>query len=319
MTTAPKLEKVKRHPGIYQRGSRYVAVARDHRRRQVKRFAKTIAEAELRRSEIRVAADRHEPQLRSRISFAQYAAEWIGGPYVPGRSHSAATRYAQATLTPGSGAGPTLETRSLETVPSLRKLERRAGDGWRAVLLDQPVALAASRDEEQVREILGALVPSGRARVRSVELLHPHLEIRVPRGHRIVRFLESHPFRLDARRFPASACQRGVEFVLAGCQCGLEFGDATLKLDDTGRRLVQSAFKRLLGSGRRRPELGRARRRHLQLFEPPLQLRVALSSPHVTSLSRPPSCCNEALAARRRSTTSSCWPMLVPRRLRRPR
>ena len=33
-------------------------------------------------------------------------------------SHSAATRYAQATLTPGSGAGPTRETRSLETVPS---------------------------------------------------------------------------------------------------------------------------------------------------------------------------------------------------------
>ena len=77
MTTAPKLEKVKGHPGIYQRGSRYVAVARDHRGRQVKRFAKTMAEAELRRSEIRVAADRHEPQLRSRITFAQYAAEWI--------------------------------------------------------------------------------------------------------------------------------------------------------------------------------------------------------------------------------------------------
>jgi integrase len=72
-----KLEKVKNHPGIYKRGGRYVAIARDHRGRQVKRFAKTIAEAELRKAEIKVAADRFEPQQRSRVTFREYAPEWI--------------------------------------------------------------------------------------------------------------------------------------------------------------------------------------------------------------------------------------------------
>src|SRR4051812_21407567 len=75
--TPAKLEKVKNHPGIYRRGNRYVAVARDHRGRQVKRFAKPIAEAELKKAEIRVAADRREPQQRSRVTFADYAAEWL--------------------------------------------------------------------------------------------------------------------------------------------------------------------------------------------------------------------------------------------------
>lgn len=77
MTTSPALERVPKHPGIYRRGNRYVAIARDHRGRQVKRFARTIAEAEDKKAEIRVAAARHEPQQRSRVTFEVYAREWL--------------------------------------------------------------------------------------------------------------------------------------------------------------------------------------------------------------------------------------------------
>jgi integrase len=71
------LERVEGHPGIYRRGGRYVAVGRDHHGRQVKRFAKTIKEAELAKAEIRVKADRRERQQRSKVAFADYAREWI--------------------------------------------------------------------------------------------------------------------------------------------------------------------------------------------------------------------------------------------------
>ena len=77
MATSAPLERVPRHPGIYKRGNRYVAVARDHRGRQVKRFARTIAEAEDKKAEIRIAAARHEPQQRSRVTFEAYAREWL--------------------------------------------------------------------------------------------------------------------------------------------------------------------------------------------------------------------------------------------------
>jgi integrase len=74
---AVKLERVEGHPGIYRRGGRYVAVGRDHHGRQVKRFAKTIKEAELAKADIRLKADRRERQQRSKVAFADYARDWI--------------------------------------------------------------------------------------------------------------------------------------------------------------------------------------------------------------------------------------------------
>lgn len=64
-------------PGIYKRGRSYVVVGRDLRGRQVKRFAKTLAEARVKKAELRADVARGEYRKTSRVSFAEYAAAWI--------------------------------------------------------------------------------------------------------------------------------------------------------------------------------------------------------------------------------------------------
>jgi integrase len=64
-------------PGIYKRGGSYVVVGRDLRGRQVKRFSKTLAEARVKKAELRADVARGEYRRTSRISFAEYAASWI--------------------------------------------------------------------------------------------------------------------------------------------------------------------------------------------------------------------------------------------------
>lgn len=64
-------------PGIFKRGGSYVVVGRDLSGRQVKRFAKTLAEARDRKAELRADVARGEYRKQTRISFADYAARWI--------------------------------------------------------------------------------------------------------------------------------------------------------------------------------------------------------------------------------------------------
>ncbi len=64
-------------PGIYKRGGSYVVVDRDLSGRQVKRFAKTLAEARVKKAELRADVARGEYRKTSRVSFAEYAASWI--------------------------------------------------------------------------------------------------------------------------------------------------------------------------------------------------------------------------------------------------
>lgn len=64
-------------PGIYKRGRSYVVIGRDLRGRQVKRFARTLAEARDRKAELRADVARGEYRKTARVSFADYAAGWI--------------------------------------------------------------------------------------------------------------------------------------------------------------------------------------------------------------------------------------------------
>jgi integrase len=64
-------------PGIYKRGGSYVVVGRDLRGKQVKKFAKTLAEARVKKAELRADVARGEYRNTSRIAFADYAARWI--------------------------------------------------------------------------------------------------------------------------------------------------------------------------------------------------------------------------------------------------
>jgi integrase len=64
-------------PGIYRRGKSYVVVDRDLSGRQVKRFATTLAEARIKKAELRADVARGEYRKTSRVSFADYASLWI--------------------------------------------------------------------------------------------------------------------------------------------------------------------------------------------------------------------------------------------------
>ncbi len=64
-------------PGIYRRGSSYVVKERDATGRQVTRSVRTMAEAKTVKANIRAAAARGELRPSRRITFADYAAEWI--------------------------------------------------------------------------------------------------------------------------------------------------------------------------------------------------------------------------------------------------
>lgn len=64
-------------PGIYRRGSRYVVVYRDPAGRQRKRSARTLAEARDVKAALRADVARGEYRALSRVTFAEYAAEWV--------------------------------------------------------------------------------------------------------------------------------------------------------------------------------------------------------------------------------------------------
>jgi integrase len=75
-TTSLKLEKTKT-PGIYSRGGRYVVVFRDPAGKQKKRFVSTMAEAKRVKAALSTDVSRGEYREPSRMTFAEYAAEWI--------------------------------------------------------------------------------------------------------------------------------------------------------------------------------------------------------------------------------------------------
>jgi integrase len=64
-------------PGIYRRGESYVVIGRDSRGKQVKRFARTLAEARVAKSELRTDVHRGEYRALSRVTFEAYATDWL--------------------------------------------------------------------------------------------------------------------------------------------------------------------------------------------------------------------------------------------------
>jgi hypothetical protein len=64
-------------PGIYRRGSRYVVVFRDPHGKQRRRSVRTLAEARDLKAALTADVRRGEYRTLSRVSFADYAAEWI--------------------------------------------------------------------------------------------------------------------------------------------------------------------------------------------------------------------------------------------------
>jgi integrase len=73
---APKLERTTT-PGIFKRGSSYVVVFRDPSGKQRKKFAKTMKEAKSLKAAVTTDKDRGEYREASRLTFADYAPQWI--------------------------------------------------------------------------------------------------------------------------------------------------------------------------------------------------------------------------------------------------
>ncbi len=63
-------------PGVYRRGNRYVVVGRDHRGKQIKRYAATLAEARDKKAALRTDVRRGEYRPTSRLRFVEYAQRW---------------------------------------------------------------------------------------------------------------------------------------------------------------------------------------------------------------------------------------------------
>ena len=74
---SPKLQKLEKHPGVYKRGYRYVAIYRDRHGKQHKAFGRTIAEAKAKQEAQATDSRRGEDRTFSRITFDQYAPDWI--------------------------------------------------------------------------------------------------------------------------------------------------------------------------------------------------------------------------------------------------
>src|SRR6266571_4141438 len=64
-------------PGIYKRGGRYVVVFRDPNGRQRKRSARTLAQARDLKAALTADVRRGEYRPLSRVTFAEYGADWI--------------------------------------------------------------------------------------------------------------------------------------------------------------------------------------------------------------------------------------------------
>src|SRR5215472_15890016 len=64
-------------PGIYKPGGRYVVVFRDPHGKQRKRSAKTLAEARDLKAALTADVKRGEYRALSKVTFGDYAAEWI--------------------------------------------------------------------------------------------------------------------------------------------------------------------------------------------------------------------------------------------------
>lgn len=76
MASTPAMEKTKT-PGIFKRGGSYVVVYRDPQGRQRKRFARTMGEARDLKATLRADVTRGEYRSQSKVTFVDYAAEWI--------------------------------------------------------------------------------------------------------------------------------------------------------------------------------------------------------------------------------------------------
>jgi integrase len=66
-------------PGIFKRGNRYVVRYRDPQGKSRKRFARTLAEARDLKAGLTTDVARGEYRALSRVTFAEYAPEWIAG------------------------------------------------------------------------------------------------------------------------------------------------------------------------------------------------------------------------------------------------
>jgi integrase len=64
-------------PGIYKRGGRYVVIFRDPHGKQRKRSARTLAEARDLKAALTADVKRGEYRALSKITFAEYAVEWV--------------------------------------------------------------------------------------------------------------------------------------------------------------------------------------------------------------------------------------------------
>src|SRR5690348_7858974 len=74
---AMSAEERTKHPGIFKRGNRYTARVRDRRGRVRRVNGATIAEVKAKRAAFETDVARGEWREQSRVTFADYAADWV--------------------------------------------------------------------------------------------------------------------------------------------------------------------------------------------------------------------------------------------------
>lgn len=144
------MEKVKGHPGVFRRGGRYVATWRDPDGRLRKQSARTIKEAELIRSQARTDVARGEYRTLSKVTFAEYAKEWID-------SYTGRTKH-------GVGEGTRADYRRALGLDAEGK---PTGDGALAFLGAKRLSEIEPRDLRRYAKHLSSL-PSARRKGRTI-------------------------------------------------------------------------------------------------------------------------------------------------------
>jgi len=145
----PKMEKT-RYPGIYRRGSRYVVVYRAAGK-QRKEFCRTLEQARRLKTDRQAAVDRGEYQELSRVSFREYAGEWIDRYQGNGRRGITVETLADYKRDLERYAYPFFDERLRRSISAVSP---RDVANWIAWLCEQPNGRGAKLSDQSVRRIL---------------------------------------------------------------------------------------------------------------------------------------------------------------------
>lgn len=145
----PRMEKT-RYPGIYRRGGRYVVVYRAAGK-QRKEFCRTLEQARRLKTDRQAAVDRGEYQELSRVSFREYAGEWIDRYQGNGRRGITVETLADYRRDLARFAYPFFDERLRRSISAVSP---RDVANWIAWLCEQSNGRGGKLSDQSVRRIL---------------------------------------------------------------------------------------------------------------------------------------------------------------------